>query len=240
MPARSSATHAASPPRFADNTDPVEILDWVTRACPDAVLATALGPQSIAILELLHQLDRRVPVVFLDTHLHFPETYALRIRLQHRYKRTIQAIQPAQSLQQQQRDHGPELWRTHPDRCCALRKVAPLAATLAGRSAWITGLRRDASTTRARTRAVEWDATHALWKVNPLVAWTRPQVFAFLQAHEVPVNPLLSRGYTSVGCAPCTRPNPTGTDERAGRWADREKTECGIHHLYSETTEVAR
>lgn len=235
MPPSSSSSQRTRPrslPRFAADTPPEAVLAWATDAFPDVVLASALGPQTVAILELLHQAGRPLSVFFLDTGLHFPETYALRLRLQRRYRATIQAVRPALSVEAQAERHGERLWARAPERCCQIRKVEPLAAVLAGRGAWITGLRRDGRG-REDVQAVEWDAAHSMVKVNPLFAWTRAQVLDFLRAHDVPHSPLLSQGYQSVGCAPCTHPTPSGGHERDGRWAGQEKTECGIHHLFA-------
>ena len=240
-PPSPTAPAASGPPLppFDDATPAREVLAWAVDTHPDLVLATALGPQSVAILELLHQLGRPVDTVFLDTGLHFPETYALRLRLQHRYRRAIRVLRPDQTVAQQAVVHGDRLWARDPDRCCALRKVAPLDAVLAGRSAWVTGLRRSDAPLRQAVRPVEWDARRGLVKVNPLAAWSRAAVRAFLRSHGVPTHPLLEQGFRSVGCAPCTRPTPQGGSERAGRWADRAKTECGIHHLYADPATVA-
>lgn len=238
-PTLSPASGPPLAPAPGPEASTAEVLDWVVRAHPRAVLVSALGPQSIAVMELLHQAGHRLDVAFLDTGLHFAETLALRVRLQRRYGISIQAVAPEQSVDAQAADHGPALWARQPDRCCALRKVQPLARLLRGRSAWVTGLRRDGSPTRASVQTVEWDGQHGLWKVNPLAAWSRQEVLDFIDEHGVPVNPLLSQGYRSVGCAPCTRPTAPGEDERAGRWQGQAKTECGIHHLY-ERGEVVR
>lgn len=212
-------------------TDPADILLSVTSLFGDRIaVASSLGPQTLVILDLLHELGRPLPVFFLDTELLFPETYALRVRLQHRYKLDVRAVRPRRSVAQQAEEEGDALWERAPDRCCALRKVAPLRDTLAGLDAWITGLRRDQSRTRSHVDSVMWDDTHGLVKVNPLAHWTREQVFAYLKEHDVPYNPLLDQGYKSVGCAPCTRRvSSADADEREGRWAWSGKTECGIH-----------
>lgn len=214
-------------------TDPEDVLLSVCDLFGDRIaLATSLGPQTLVILDMLHRLGRSVPVFFLDTDLLFPETYALRIRLQQRYGLDVRPVRPARSLAEQARDEGPALWERDPDRCCALRKVDPLRGALAGLDAWITGLRRDQGPTRASVQTVAWDEAHGLVKVAPLAHWTRDDVDRYLAAHDVPYNPLLDQGYRSVGCAPCTRavrPGDDPGDERAGRWSASGKTECGIH-----------
>ncbi len=216
--------------QIASLEDPVDLLSAVTDVFPSGLaLASSLGPQTLVILDLLHRMNRSVPVFFLDTGLLFPETYALRMRIQHRYGLDVRAVQPQRSVEQQAEDEGEALWNRSPNRCCALRKVAPLRDALVGLDAWISGLRRDQASTRADTETFSWDARHGLWKVNPLAHWNRDRTMAYLQEHGVPYNPLLDQGYSSVGCAPCTQPS-AGDDERAGRWAGTEKTECGLHY----------
>jgi len=215
-------------PQLAPPTteDALEVLDWATRRFADRiVLSTSLGPQSIVILDLLERLDRGVDTVLLDTGLLFNETYALRRDVQERFGVEVRRA-AGPSLRVQEKLHGPRLWERDPDACCALRKVRPLRAVLGEYDAWISGIRRDQSPARSKAQNVEWDETHGLVKVNPLVGWSRDEVQAYIRSRDLPVNPLLSQGYGSVGCWPCTRPSH---DERGGRWAGRDKTECGIH-----------
>ena len=206
--------------------DALEVLDWATRRFGERiVLSTSLGPQSIVVLDLLERLGRSVDVVLLDTGLLFNETYGLRRDVEERFGVRVQKAQ-GPSLRVQEKLHGPRLWERDPDRCCALRKVTPLRAVLGEYEAWISGIRRDQSPARAHAQTVEWDDKFGLVKVNPLVAWTRDEVQAYVRGRELPVNPLLGQGYGSVGCWPCTRPS---ADERGGRWSGRDKTECGLH-----------
>ncbi len=138
-------------------------------------------------------------------------------------------LTPRQSVAEQDAEYGPRLHDRDPDLCCALRKVAPLEAGLAGYDAWATGLRRDESPTRAGTPVVGWDARRGKVKLSPIARWTQEDVDAYVTEHGVLTNPLLMDGYASVGCAPCTRRVLAGEDARAGRWAGRGKTECGLH-----------
>lgn len=183
-----------------------------------AALVSALGPQTLCILEMLRQDGLALPVYFLDTGCHFAETLAFRGRVEAHFGIEIRAVQPAL-------DPGP-LYATDPDRCCAIRKVEPLQRLLGGFDAWVSGIRADQTVDRAEASPVEWDTRFGLWKVNPLLRWTRGDVESFLSRHEVPTNPLLSLGYRSVGCAPCSTPS---SGERDGRWAGLAKTECGLH-----------
>jgi phosphoadenosine phosphosulfate reductase len=160
------------------------------------------------------KIDRSIPVAYLDTGLLFEETYALVETVAARYGITPIAIVPKQSVQEQKAVHGDALWAREPQRCCALRKVDPQRAFLGDYDAWITGIRRDQSSTRKQTHVVQWDE-RAVWR--------------YIADHDIPYNPLLSRGYTSIGCTHCTRPVATGEDARAGRWSGFEKTECGLH-----------
>ena len=138
-------------------------------------------------------------------------------------------VTPAQTVAEQDAEHGPRLYERDPDRCCDLRKVRPLAEALSGYAAWASGVRREESAERKDTKLVDWDEKREMLKINPLAAWTQDDVDAYIEAHQVPVNPLAELGYASIGCAPCTRPVAPGEDPRAGRWAGRGKTECGIH-----------
>lgn len=222
---------AKDPPLPTHLVDPDEILAWAYDTWGDRVaLLSALGPQSCVLVERLAVLDLPVRIVLLDTGLLFPETLALADRLEAHFGRTIERIRPALDLGAQAEAHGPELWRSDPDRCCALRKVEPLGRVLDDLDAWITGLRADSAASRAETELFGWDAVNHRVKVNPLARWTRAQTLAWLVSRGIPYNPLLDRGYPSVGCVPCTRPSLPSLGERAGRWADHSsKTECGLH-----------
>jgi phosphoadenosine phosphosulfate reductase len=125
--------------------------------------------------------------------------------------------------------HGEALWTRHPDQCCELRKVEPLTRVLKGFDAWITGIRRDQSPTRANAQLIEWDQKFQLVKVNPLAKWTWEDVWTYIRTHEVPYNELHDHHYPSIGCTHCTSPVMPGEDSRAGRWKNFTKTECGLH-----------
>ena len=207
---------------------PLDVLAWAaSRYGGNIALATSLGPGSLAIIEMLAELGRDIPVFLLDTGFLFQATLDLKARVEARYGIEIEPIRPALSVEEQAERHGPRLWERSADHCCAMRKVEPLSRALHGLDAWITGLRRDQGPVRAGIETVEWDHSHGLMKINPLAWWSRDQVMAYLRDHSVPTNPLLEQGYTSVGCSPCTR--PCSGSERSGRWAGSEKTECGIH-----------
>jgi phosphoadenylyl-sulfate reductase (thioredoxin) len=207
-----------------------EILDWAARRyAPRLAFATAFGPEGIVLLDLVARRRLDVDVFTLDTGLFFDETHELWRRLESRLGLRVAAVRPPLSVEQQAALHGDALWLRDPDRCCALRKVEPLREALRAHDAWISAIRRDQTPERAAARVVERDPRHGLVKVNPLASWSARDVWAYLRAHDLPVNPLHERGYPSIGCWPCTGPVAEGEDPRAGRWRGREKTECGLH-----------
>ena len=218
--------------RFEGIADPVEqalaVLRWAGETFGDDFAVTS----SMADGLLSHLASRAVPgvnVVFLDTGYHFAETIGTRDWVSGVMPITLVNVQAPQTVAEQDAEHGPQLHQRDPDLCCSLRKVKPLAQALAGYAAWGSGVRRDESPSRAGTKVVDWDAKRGMVKVNLLAAWTQDDVDAYVVEHQVPVNPLQEIGYASIGCAPCTRPVAPGEDPRAGRWAGRGKTECGLH-----------
>jgi phosphoadenosine phosphosulfate reductase len=218
--------------RFAPIADPewqaLSVLWWAGETFGDSFAITS----SMADGLLAHLASRAIPgvnVIFLDTGYHFAETLGTRDWISSVLPITVHSVQPELTVPEQDALHGPRLHDRDPDLCCELRKVAPLAERLAGYTAWGSGVRRDESPTRANTRLVDWDAKRGMVKVNPLAAWTQDDVDAYIAEHQVPVNPLMEIGYASIGCAPCTRPVAPGEDPRAGRWAGRNKVECGVN-----------
>ena len=213
-----------------DGAPPELVLAWAFERFEDRIaIATGFGVEGMALVDLACRARRRPRVFFVDTDFLFPETYALRRRVEERYGIAIERVASDLAPGAQAERYGPELWRTDPDRCCAFRKVEPLRRHLAGLDAWVTAIRHDQTPARASARAVEWDARWGLVKINPLVAWTRADVWAHVRAHDVPHNPLHAQGFPSIGCTHCTRAVAAGEDERAGRWAGTTKTECGLH-----------
>jgi phosphoadenosine phosphosulfate reductase len=199
-----------------------ELLAWAADEFGDRLCLTCSWQrQSSALVHMVSELDLDVDVVELDTLVLFPETYETRDRLVERYGLNLKSFRPIDPIDR--------LWETDPDRCCGIRKVEPLERALAGYGAWITGIRREQSPTRANAQKVEWSERYGVWKVQPLVDWDAKRVQAYLHVNEVPYNPLHDRGYPSIGCTHCTRPVAAGEDERAGRWAGSGKLECGIH-----------
>jgi phosphoadenosine phosphosulfate reductase len=205
--------------------DAEEILAKLLEAFPGRVaLACSFQKEEAVLLEMLMSLDPSARVLALDTHLLFPETYAVWREVEHRYGITVEVYE-GPTLQQQAAVHGEALWASNPSLCCALRKVEPLGRALAGLDAWITGLRRDQSPTRAGAAKVGWDSDHELWKANPLADWNDARCQEYIAERALPVNALHAAGYASIGCIHCTAPG----SGREGRWAGLEKTECGLH-----------
>lgn len=206
--------------------DAEEIMRFLVRAYPGRVaLSASFGGGGLVLAHMLSRIDAHAPVLFLDTGYHFPETIAFKNRFAQRYRlRVVDLATPVDAT-------AAQLYRTDPDRCCRIRKVEPMHRALAGFDVWITALRRDQSDTRRSVDLLEHHAIggRAILKVMPLAYWTRHDVEEYLAAHDVPSHPLVEKGYTSIGCWPCTRPTVQGEGERAGRWSGTNKTECGLH-----------
>jgi len=223
---RLSALNAQFEPR-----SPQVVLNWATETFGDALAqGTGFGPSGIVIMHMLSDLRPGTTIFYLDTGLLFPETYALKDELAETMDAEITRVHGGLSVDEQAEQEGPELWTRNPDRCCFLRKVRPLKRFLADREAWVTGLRRDQSPTRADAPILSWEPTYEVLKINPLATWTRKEVWKYLFEHDLPYNPKHDQGYPSLGCVPCTEA-VGGTDgySREGRWADSAKTECGLH-----------
>ena len=213
-----------------EHSSPREILKWGFETFgDDLVMATGFGPSGVVLSHLLSNLRPETTIFYLETDLLFLETYALRNELSERLGLSFTMVRSNVSLEQQTKEHGPRLWANEPNTCCFIRKVLPLRRFLADKKAWITGVRRDQSASRADTDIVGWDETNGLVKLNPLATWTNDEIWQYIHLHELPYNRLHDMGYPSVGCMPCTRPIAPDEDVRAGRWTGFNKTECGIH-----------
>ena len=214
-----------------EERSPQDVLRWaVDEFFPDLTLACSFGgPSGMVLLDMISQIEPRVEVFYLDTDFLFPETYALRDRVVERYGVNLAGYKSQLTPQEQAQQHGDELWLRDPDLCCALRKVEPNGRALAGKRAWVSGLRRDQAVTRRETPVVQWDEKFDLVKINPLVNWLEADVWSYIVKHDVPYNPLHDQDYPSVSCTYCTKPVAPGDDPRSGRWQGFDKTECGIH-----------
>lgn len=219
---------AAEGATLCDEGDAQQIAAWVAATFP-GTLAVASSMADAVLPHLISSHAPGVDVLFLDTGFHFPETLATRDLVAARLPVRVVTVRPKLTPAEQAEAHGPDLNRRDPALCCRLRKVEPLAEALLGYEAWVTGLRRDETAARAGAPAIAFDERHQLVKVNPLVTWGAEAMLAYAELHHVPTNPLLSDGYPSIGCLPCTSRVDPGQDPRAGRWAGLGKTECGIH-----------
>jgi phosphoadenosine phosphosulfate reductase len=207
-----------------EGAPPIEVLRWaVDRFSPKFAVTASM--QDTVLLHMISQVDRTVPVVFLDTGYHFPETIGTADASEAVYGLNLLRIRPKLTVEQQDQSFGKDLFATDPDACCRMRKVRPLEDAMREYDAWASGVRRDETSNRSDARLVEWDERKGKVKINPLVAWSQDQIDEYIAANGVLVNPLLSEGYGSVGCAPCTRPG----SGRSGRWAGQNKVECGLH-----------
>jgi phosphoadenosine phosphosulfate reductase len=214
--------------RFAE-ANPPAIIEWAAeRFMPRLAATSSFQTQSVALLHLIGQVRPDLPVIFLDTGYHFPETLAYRDQLVEMFGLNLRVIRSTLSRAEVTRQHGDALYRRDPELCCYINKVEPMQRALQDLDAWITGIRRDQTANRAVAQPVE-ALPDGRVKINPLVGWTRRELWAYIDRYNLPAHPLLSQGYLSVGCAPCTAPVTEGQDERSGRWAGTGKTECGLH-----------
>jgi phosphoadenosine phosphosulfate reductase len=227
---RFSAEQLAAANRLLESATPHRVLAWaVEQFYPRLTMATAFGAEGCCLIHMLARLEPRVRIFNLETGYQFPETLELRERIRERYGIEVELVRPDSTVAEYEAEHGGPLYRIRPDQCCHDRKIVPLRRAVVGYDAWISAIRRDQTTDRAAAGVVQWDAKFSLVKVNPLLSWTRQEVWKFITDNDVPYNPLHDRGYPSIGCWPCTRPVSDGEAERAGRWAGTVKKECGLH-----------
>ena len=196
-----------------------EIVAWAVERFGDGLLLAA-SFQDCVLIDVATRVCPEIEVVFLDTQFHFEETLEYVRRVQRRYRLNLRVERPVVT---------PDEWPCGTDRCCRLRKVEPLNRALAGKRAWMSGIRRAEGGQRSRAPVAAVDRVRGVVKVNPLVMWSDPQVDRYVAEHALPVHPLRLRGYESIGCAPTTVPTRRGQPSRAGRWPGTDKTECGIH-----------
>jgi len=207
-----------------EGAPPIEVLRWaIDRFSPRFAITASM--QDTVLVHMAASIRPGVPVIFLDTGYHFAETIGTADAAESVYGLNLLRVRPKMSVAQQDEAYGPRLYERDPDLCCSLRKVTPLREAMKPYVAWATGLRRDEADSRRNARLVEWDASKNRVKVNPLVAWSDEQIDGYIAEHGVLVNPLLSEGYGSIGCEPCTLKGLG----RSGRWANLRKTECGLH-----------
>jgi phosphoadenosine phosphosulfate reductase len=204
--------------RFEDEVAQA-IVAWAVDTFHPRLCLTASMTDAV-LIDLAVAVEPSVEVVFIDTGYHFPETLETAEAVRRRYGANLRVMGPPAD--------APRFWELDPDGCCSSYKVAQLDAALAGKDAWMSGLRRAEAPSRAGAAIVARDQ-RGLVKVNPIATWSDDDVARYIAERDVPVNPLVRRGYPSIGCWPCTRPVGDGEHPRAGRWAGSDKTECGLH-----------
>ena len=212
-----------------DEASPAEVVAWVAQNFGADAAAVACSMADAALPHLVAEQLPGVDVLFLDTGYHFAETRFTRDEVGRVLDVRIVDVLPEQTVAEQDAEFGAALYSRDPALCCARRKVAPLQDALGGYEVWFTGVRREEAPTRATTPLIAWDERNGLVKVNPVAAWSFDDLLDYAGLHQVPVNLLVSNGYPSIGCEPCTARVEPGADPRSGRWAGLSKTECGLH-----------
>lgn len=213
-----------------DGQPPQAVLAWAVQTFyPRLTMATAFGPEGNCIIHMLAAIEPRVRIFNLETGYQFPETLELRERIKEKYGIEVEFVKAEMTVQEYEEEHGGPLYVIRPDQCCHDRKMIPLRKAVEGYDAWISAIRKDQTADRGQASVVQWDPKFSLVKVNPLLHWTKSDVWRFIVKNDVPYNPLHDRGYPSIGCWPCTAPVGEGEDDRAGRWRGTGKKECGLH-----------
>ena len=202
-----------------DAAPAAEIIAWAVQSF-SPYLSLAASMNDVVLIDLAVRVDPAIEVVFIDTGYHFPETLDMVASVRRHYGLNLRMMTVA--------PHNEELWRVDPENCCSAVKVGQLDRALAGKEAWLSGLRRSEAASRAAAPVVGLDI-RGLVKVNPIANWTDAQVADYVVEHDLPVHPLTHQGYTSIGCAPCTQLPTDPGDPRSGRWAGQARTECGLH-----------
>ncbi|AJW38494.1 Phosphoadenylyl-sulfate reductase [Rhodococcus sp. B7740] len=214
--------------RELDGASPLELLQWTEDTFGNDFIV-ASNMQDGVLVHLAAQVHPGVDVLFLDTGYHFAETIGTRDAVEAVYGVNVVNARAEKTVAEQDSIEGKDLFAREPNRCCAMRKVAPLKKELANYSAWVTGIRRVEAPTRANAPLISFDDAFGLVKINPIAPWSDEQMQAYIDEHSILVNPLVDEGYPSIGCAPCTVKPAPGADPRSGRWAGKAKTECGLH-----------
>ncbi|WP_332649012.1 phosphoadenylyl-sulfate reductase [Lysinibacillus sp. 54212] len=209
----------------------LQVLEWSFKEYgKDIVYACSFGIEGIVLIDLIAKVQPDAQIVFLDTDVHFKETYETIERVREKYPALrIELKKPALTLEQQAEQFGDKLWETNPNQCCNIRKLNPLNEVLTGAKAWISGLRHEQSETRKNVEFINKDDRFQSVKICPLIHWTWKDVWRYVSKHELTYNILHDQGYPSIGCLHCTKPAFTAEDLRSGRWQGQGKTECGLH-----------
>lgn len=213
----------------AERPSPEEVLRWAWETFAPAVVASSsFQTQSVPLLHMISRVCPEMPVFFIDTGFHFPETLAFRDRLQERFGLNVVVVTPDWGPEEFRRRYGKDVHHRDPDLCCHLNKVVPLQGAMEGVCAWVAGVRRAQTSYRRRMPALAPQISGVI-KVHPLLEWTDEEMEDYRRRYDLPAHPLEAQGYRSVGCQPCTRPVDPDEGARAGRWAGQDKEECGLH-----------
>lgn len=212
-----------------ETKSPQEILQWAIKMFwPQIALSSSFQTQSVPLLHMASLIRHDILIFFLDTGYHFWETHMFRERLSSHWQLNVLDLYREARWDEFARQRTRTLPVDDPNLCCFIHKVQPMQKALQDMKAWITGIRRDQTPTRAQAKVLELQ-DDGLLKINPLLNWTKEDIKSYSQEHRLPAHPLFQRGYRSIGCSPCTLPIGMNDDERAGRWAGRQKVECGLH-----------
>ena len=216
---------------YFENAPPQEVLEWAmeTYGGELALSASFGGSEGMALIDMISKITDEVTVLTIDTGFLFRETIEFREKVMRRYRLPLEVLRPELSVEEQVKRYGKRMRTCTPDLCCRVRKTEPLERALKGYKAWMTGIRRDQTPQRANARVVTWEQRYGAAKIAPFAFAKEEWIHRYVAEHDVPVNPLLKRGYKSIGCEPQTRPVAPAEDARAGRWSNLDKTECGLH-----------
>ncbi len=209
----------------------LNVLNWsYEQYGEEIVYACSFGIEGIVLVDLISKVKPDATIVFLDTDVHFKETYETIERVKEKYPQLhIIMKKPKLTLEEQAAEYGDKLWETNPNQCCQIRKLTPLNEVLSESKAWISGLRHEQSETRKHVQFINRDEKFKSIKICPLIHWTWKDVWRYVTKHDLPYNPLHDQGYPSIGCSHCTKPAFDMNDLRSGRWQGTGKTECGLH-----------
>ncbi|GGB31500.1 phosphoadenylyl-sulfate reductase [Virgibacillus dakarensis] len=211
--------------------DFMDVIKWAFQVYEDKILySCSFGAEGIVLIDLIAKVNPCATIVFLDTGLHFPETYSLIEEVKQKYPNlNIKMVKPSLTVEEQAAEYGNKLWERHPNLCCHIRKIQPLARELSRVDAWISGLRREQSIGRRNIAYINKDDRFKSIKICPLIHWKWDDVWEYIKLNNLPYNKLHDNNYPSIGCEMCTLPVKDGRDARSGRWANFQKSECGLH-----------
>lgn len=227
--------------RRLEGAPPAKILEWAVEIYGEGLALSASfgGPEGMALLDMLSRITDEVTVLTIDTGFLFGETIEFREEVMRRYELPLVVLRSELSVEEQVERYGERMRTCSPDLCCQVRKIQPLKKGLERYEAWMTGIRREQTPQRAHTPVVSWDERFGAAKIAPFAFVKEEWVYEYVASHDVPVNPLLRKGYKSIGCEPQTRPVAPDEDRRAGRWSNLEKTECGLHWVEGRAVRAA-